>query len=104
MALNELAEIIRINNVEKGFILPSNIETDDNAKSVIVALALIVTEVSEAIEAVRICNNDQLKEELADIIIRTLDLAEALGFDIAEAIEDKIELNRQRPYKHGKKF
>lgn len=44
-----------------------------------------------------------LEEELADIIIRTLDTAKRLGVDIAEAVERKHEFNKTRPHRHGGK-
>lgn len=42
--------------------------------------------------------------ELADAVIRILDLAAELGLDIQEAIRLKAIFNDSRPYKHGKKF
>lgn len=42
--------------------------------------------------------------ELADAVIRIFDLAEALGIDLQAAIEQKMNYNETRPYKHGKKF
>lgn len=41
--------------------------------------------------------------ELADIIIRVLDIAAARGVDIDRAVREKMEYNVTRPYKHGKK-
>ena len=43
------------------------------------------------------------EEELADIIIRALDVSERLGIDIGQAIDVKHEYNKTRPHKHGKK-
>jgi hypothetical protein len=42
--------------------------------------------------------------ELADIIIRVLDLAEGFGIDMEDAIRRKMEYNKTRERKHGKKF
>lgn len=63
-------------------------------------LALIGTEVSEAIQAVR--KGEELGPELADVIIRTLDLAAAEGIDIGATVVDKMIYNEGRPYKHGR--
>lgn len=41
--------------------------------------------------------------ELADIVIRVLDLAEYYGIDMGEAIAQKHAYNLTRPYKHGGK-
>lgn len=40
--------------------------------------------------------------ELADIIIRTLDMAGAYGIDIERAVREKIVYNATRPAKHGR--
>lgn len=42
------------------------------------------------------------EEELADIIIRALDVSRRLGIDIERAINVKHLYNTKRPYKHGK--
>lgn len=42
-------------------------------------------------------------EELADIVIRAMDVAVALGIDIGEAVASKDSYNQTRPYKHGNK-
>lgn len=43
------------------------------------------------------------EEELADIIIRALDVSRRLGLDIQGAILAKHAYNVTRPHKHGKK-
>ena len=42
--------------------------------------------------------------ELADVVIRCFDMADYYGIDLEEAILEKHEFNKTRPYKHGKKF
>lgn len=42
--------------------------------------------------------------ELADLIIRTLQLAASQGIDIARAVEMKMRFNETRPEKHGRQF
>lgn len=44
-----------------------------------------------------------LAAELADVVIRCMDLAEALGVDLEQAIDAKHALNVTRPFKHGRK-
>lgn len=41
--------------------------------------------------------------ELADIIIRVMQLAGALGLPLQQAMEEKLRYNQTRPYRHGKK-
>ena len=78
-------------------------------------LALIHSEVSEALEDVR-CGNfapstnhvtgkpEGLPSELADIIIRTFDLADMLGIDLTAALEEKHSYNLGRAHRHGGKL
>lgn len=74
-------------------------------------LALMHSELSEALEADRKdLNDDKLTErlglevELADTVIRIMDVAGAFGMDLGGAITEKLEFNAQRAYKHGKKY
>ncbi len=76
-------------------------------------IALMHSELSEALEAIRKGNppDDKIPEftgveaELADVIIRIMDLAAAKGYRVGEAVVAKINYNKNRPYKHGgKKF
>ena len=61
----------------------------------------------EAIEAVRRALKGEkpsgLANELADSIIRTVELAHSLGIDIDHAIDAKHEYNKLRPHAHGGK-
>jgi NTP pyrophosphatase (non-canonical NTP hydrolase) len=73
---------------------------------------LIVTELAEAVEALRKGNptSDKIKdftlveEELADAVIRLLDLSGGRKWDIVGAMMAKMSYNANRPYKHGKTF
>ena len=73
-------------------------------------LMLIVTELSEAMEAYRKldpANRDKwivenIDEELADTAVRLFALAFELGFDLEKSVERKMMVNVQRPYRHGK--
>lgn len=83
-------------------------------------IALIHTEVSEALEAHRKPYDDDdvssytnmtpmqeqdFSEELADAVIRILDVVGFYGLDdFGKIMIDKIEKNRARPYKHGKRY
>jgi NTP pyrophosphatase (non-canonical NTP hydrolase) len=42
--------------------------------------------------------------ELADVIIRICDTCGQYGIDLDRAIRLKMEYNKTRPYKHGKKI
>lgn len=64
------------------------------------ALCLIHSEISEALECYR--DDRPLGEELADVIIRALDLSAKLDIDIGHEIERKMEKNKSRQFKHGR--
>lgn len=66
-------------------------------------LALIHSEVSEALEADRKGDSENFAEELADVCIRTFDLCGSRGIDLEKAILEKMQRNKLRSYKHGGK-
>lgn len=66
-------------------------------------LALIHSEVSEALEADRKGDTEGFIEELADICIRVFTLCGEIGIDLDQAIRDKMEKNKLREYRHGGK-
>ncbi|MDN4525347.1 MazG nucleotide pyrophosphohydrolase domain-containing protein [Fictibacillus fluitans] len=66
-------------------------------------LALIHSEVSEALEADRKGDAENFAEELADVCIRIFDLCGARGIDLEKAIINKMAYNKNRSHKHGGK-
>ncbi len=63
---------------------------------------LIVTELSEAMDAYRTRDEDNFREEIADAFIRLFDLCGGMDIDICREIARKSEKNKARLYKHGK--
>jgi NTP pyrophosphatase (non-canonical NTP hydrolase) len=66
-------------------------------------LALIHSEVSEALEADRKGWDGDFAEELADVCIRVFDLCGSKGIDLEAVILEKMERNKGRSHKHGGK-
>lgn len=74
-------------------------------------LMLMATELAEAAEGLRHGNppDDKVPQftaaeaELADVILRIMDMAEAYGWDVAGAIIAKAEMNKGRAHMHGGK-
>ena len=59
---------------------------------------------TEKMEAMGLPGLTYAEEEIADILIRTLDTAEAFGVDVAKAVSVKAEFNRGRKHLHGGKL
>ncbi len=112
---NLLALSIHMDNVRKGF-WPEGGRSDGRAsvegqRNVGVMLMLVVTELSEALEADRkklmddkLTHHKGVTVEIADAIIRLMDLGYGLGLPVAEAMAEKLAYNRTRPFKHGKAY
>lgn len=93
--INELCKAAYKTAVSKGW--------HDEERETGTLLALIHSEVSEALEADRKGDTDNFSEELADVCIRIFDLCGSRNIDLGEAIEKKMEKNKLRDYKHGGK-
>jgi NTP pyrophosphatase (non-canonical NTP hydrolase) len=83
----------------KGFSNPSSFADVDLT---LVKTMLIVTELGEFAEDVRKGETVHAGEEMADVVIRILDLSGALGIDLGAEIKTKLAYNLNRPHKHGK--
>ena len=68
-------------------------------------IALMHSELSEALEGLRHNDMENVAEELADTVIRIMDYCEDRGIELCDEVKKKMEKNRGRSYKHGgKKF
>lgn len=105
MSLDDLSHHIHDTAVEKGFWSDS---ADINF--MLAKLALIHSEISEILEALRKEKGvDAIEEECADVLIRLLDfiagakdngwLDPHTSFDAV--VKEKMEINESRPRKHG---
>lgn len=82
--------------------VPTYQRGDVNRQTRLAKLALIASEIGEAVSAIQHGKDQDLEEELADVVIRVMDLCGFLGFDLGGALLDKMRNNRRRPYMHGK--
>jgi NTP pyrophosphatase (non-canonical NTP hydrolase) len=102
LALRELGDAILENKIAKGWTVttPERWAETDHIPAV---LALIHSEVSEAMEGFRHDDRANFAEELADVVIRVVGLAHGLGIDLGAEMLAKVEKNRAREFKHGGK-
>ena len=104
--LDVLAALLHETAIEKGFWdKPKNFDVFGNK------LALIHSEVTEVLEAIRKNKgSEKIVEEMVDILIRTLDLYASMrngGFvehSLDEVLFKKMEINKERLRLHGNLF
>ena len=110
MNLDDLANSLNQTAIEKGFWNPlSRMESEDDFIFYAKQLAMIHSEVTEALEALRKDQGDKkFVEELADIIIRVLDLWAGMNKmrvgelpSIHDTLTDKALVNKSREKLHG---
>lgn len=114
--LNQSAQKIFQNNKAKGFW--------DKERNIGELLMLVTSELGEAMEAHRKGNftldlfkgshhtpagfeahiKDTFEDEIADAVIRLLDLSAGLGIDLEWHIRSKVEYNKSRERLHGKSY
>lgn len=106
LGLQRLQRWITAWAVSKGWLVPGQ------PRELLHQLMLVVSELSEACEAHREGNPkctrpnmgefSHVEEELADAVIRILQIAGEHNFRVVDAIIAKMEFNETRPVKHGK--
>lgn len=107
--MDDFAFTLHSNAVKKGFYDSySRMEEEDRIIFYLKQLAMIHSEVSEVLEAMRKEKGDYVVvEELADIMIRVLDFWAFLSMthytkhSLTAAIMAKVEKNSERPPMHG---
>ena len=104
--LDEMADHLHQVATEKGF-WPEEIDDIFVTKQ----LMMVVSEAVEVMEAIRKDKGQQqVADEMADIVIRTLDLYAGLrenGYvntSLDEALNNKVSINKTRPERHGVRF
>ena len=109
--IDTLAKEINLWANKKGFwdfslpgLLPDNVLVKSTK------IMLVVTELSELVEGLRMPVISQLEgftneeEEIADAIIRLLDYSGQYNLRVGEAVLAKMAFNEGRPHKHNKQF
>lgn len=107
--MDDLSHTLHAHARKKGFYEPyEHMDEADYVVFYLKQLAMVHSEVSEVLEAIRKDRGDDIVvEELADIIIRVLDFWAFLsqtGYtnkSLAGAVLSKMEKNLERPAMHG---
>jgi len=104
--LDALAAVLHETAIEKGF-WDGEYSNDKIGNK----LALVHSEVTEILEAIRKSQgSEKIVEEIADTIIRILDLYAAMRNEeevlhsLDEVLQNKMEKNKDRPKLHGNLF
>jgi NTP pyrophosphatase (non-canonical NTP hydrolase) len=104
--LDEMADHLHQVATEKGF-WPDRVDDIFVTKQ----LMMVVSEAVEVMEAIRKDKGKQeIADEMADIVIRTLDLYAGLvengytDISLDLALDNKVSFNKQRPERHGVRF
>lgn len=104
--LDALAAMLHETAIEKGFW-----DGDYSNDKIGNKLALVHSEVTEVLEAIRkFKGSEHIVEEMADVIIRLLDVyaamrnEEQVTHSLDEILEAKININKDRPRLHGNLF
>ena len=107
--MDDLAHTLHAHAKRQGFYEPyEHMDDADHVVFYLKQLAMVHSEVTEVLEAIRKeQGDDKVVEELADILIRVLDFWAFLnesGYtknSLSNALNLKVEANKQREWRHG---
>lgn len=122
--IRDLQRKVHQNSRDKGWWPSLDEQTDEgnagvpDTNEILAKLCLAHSELSEAVEAIRSGDVEMRFEtdkqgndkpegavvEMADAVIRVLDLCEALGLDLQWAMIAKMRYNETRSFRHGGKL
>lgn len=102
--LNEIGREAHALAVAKGF-WPEDVELGEQFwRDAGIAAFGVAAEGHELADAIRSGDPLRVEEEIADVLLRVLDLAHVLGVDAEKAVARKHAFNRTRPKRNGKVF
>lgn len=108
MSLMEIAKDIHFTSASKGFEAPALSNIDQKLLLAVSEICEAQNELRDGRGATEVYYNGDKPEgfpiELADAIIRLLDVGYSLGIDLDTVVSEKIAFNKTRPPKHGRLF
>lgn len=106
--IDEVMWACHVNSINKGFWDYTDAQLENPAEVYLAKMMLITSEVTEIMEAFRKeQGSDAIEEEFADLLIRTFDLYAKMQRQghvknrLGDAVQAKMEKNKERPTKHG---
>lgn len=97
MNLNELAKKMDAFVDSKGWYAESSTKPQ-NPRNLSISISLEAAELLECFQWNETCDINHVREELADILLYSIQLANVLGIDLEKAILEKLEQNSQRTW------
>ena len=94
--MDEVTTITELTELITEYREQENLDKIDTPTELIKAITVEAGELLETDTFKLIINKNRIAQELADVLIYSLALADYMGFDVEDIIREKIEYNKKR--------